>query len=216
MSASEQILATVGAVAVLLLAFGRPVDLKAQELQVGHGVYRPFNLYRQFKLGTAYFVDPSLPERAMVFDAYKLTDVADENARAIPQEVLTDVDSGTLWVGVQVPDEHSFVLTIPCRPSVEGSNTSVDWQCVYSGGSQNIVPLSMSMWLQNLDPSAHEHLYVLSPREEHLWSFQQLPSLPGSGTPVITWEPQEYVNLGLFNSSPQFVSPPLTDTPADD
>ena len=200
MSVSKYILATIGAVTHLLFAFGWPVDLKAQDFPVGHGVYRPFNLYRQFKLGTAYFVDPSLPEKAEVFDAYRLTDVAGENASAIPNEVLTDLKSGTLWLGVQVPDEHSFVLTIPCRPVVEGDGSSVEWQCVDSEGSQNAIQVPTQ--LLSLDLSDLEHLYVLSPRREHLWSFQQPSSLPEGGTPVITWEPQEHVNLNSSNPSP--------------
>lgn len=203
---------TVWAAAVLLFACGFPAELKAQEFQVGHGVFRPFNVYRQFKLGSAYFVDPSLPERAMVLDAYRLNDVAGE--RDIPEEILAEVDSGTLRVGVLVPDENSFVLTIPCRPSIEGGEASGHWQCSGSEGSQSIYRLSDR--LRNIEVPARADLYVLSPREEHLWTYQQLPFLPETGTPVITWEPQEHVDLGVSDSSLQLIAPPVVDTQTEE
>ena len=196
---SRNFLTVIGAVSLLLVTFGRAGFLEAQAPLAGHGVYRPFNLFRQFKLGASYFVDPSLPDKAEVFDAYRLTDVIGDSDD-IPADLQSELDSGALQVGVQLPDRHSFILTIPCGPdeSEEMPGSTVNWSCPNSYGF-------LSQWLQHYSQTELQNLYVLHPREEQVWTPWENP-WSADGRPVITWEPQEPV-ADLFLADNPSVAP---------
>ena len=61
----------------LLVVVGFPVLSYGQDCDQGHGIYRPFNLLRQIKLGTAYLVNPDLPGRAQTVNVYGYADAVD-------------------------------------------------------------------------------------------------------------------------------------------
>ena len=60
--------------AMLLAGLPGPAASAAQEPQgcEARGVYRPYNVARQFRLVTSHFADPSLPQRTEVLQAYEL------------------------------------------------------------------------------------------------------------------------------------------------
>ena len=188
------------AITILLVSFGSPVVLKAQQQHVGgHGVYRPLNLLRQLKLGTAYFVNPCLPGEAKIFNAYRLQDLPLQAAIVEqsnnPQEMPEQTESGQLWLAVQIPEQPPLALTIPCQSAESDSQgpSADDAPCTLWVFRDNA---ELQNWFDDVskDESFENslgQLYVLSSQEDvHLYT--------DVGKPVISWNPGELVdNTGL-------------------
>ena len=151
----------------------------------GSGIYRPFNLMRQVKLSTAYFVDPSLPERVDVAHAYRLRDVM---RGLLVRDVAAALESGEMRLAVPV-DESSGYLT-PIRAP-----------CQTQAGSQECLELPECVdWLDALRKARPEAMH-----EFHVFVEKEL-TVTGRGR-VVTWDPHEVVegrcNLPLSSAADQ-------------
>lgn len=178
------------AFAVFLVSLGSPffpygqqhTDSQTQE-HTGNGVYRPLNLFRQLKLGTAYFVNPSLPGKAHILNAYtprgllEALNALDENSQSSnPQEDGNPTTPEKHWLAIQLPGQPAFTFTIPCQamgqpPESEISPTS-NLLCAGMYSFQSDARLEE--WLRSLPDNGPENIYVLSPQLDFVqsWSSQ--------------------------------------------
>lgn len=154
----------------------------------GSGIYRPFNVMRQVKLSTAYFVDPLLPTEVDIAYAHRLSDVL-ENL-TVP-DVAGALRSGEMRLAVPVDESSGYLTPIPSP-------------CQIQAGPR--------WWSET--PECEDWLNAL--REDHPAQLQEVYvfveeelSVPGNGR-VVTWDPDEVVegqcNLPLSPYSTEHVT----------
>ena len=173
---------------VLLVAFGH-VILHGQEeplpggsapCLVEGGIYRPFNLIRQFKLATAYFVDPNLPDEARILYGYNL-EVMKDNRFGDNVQLAVSVDNmeGALAPVHWVESGGRMVLS-PCRPlsSEAGGGATMTIDAMARRAEQGI-----AVWIEELPEDTRKDIYVLS--SDVL--------LEGPNDRWVTWDPTEAV-----------------------
>lgn len=139
----------------------------------GSGIYRPFNLMRQIKLTTAYFVDPSLPDEVDIAYAHRLSDVMEGQGRPV-KAVADALRSGKMRLAVPVDESSGYLTPIraPCQTQA-GSGPS-------SGAS---------VWADWLNALRQERPDAL--REFHVFVDRGLDVTGGDR--VVTWDPDEVV-----------------------
>lgn len=160
-------------VAVAVLAVGSPLTVAADDTAQfrGSGIYRPFNLMRQIKLTTAYFVNPSLPSRVDVTYAYRLGDVMEV---LLVKKVADALESGEMRLAMPVDESSGYLTPIraPCQIQAGSQDCSEAPRCVD--------------WLKVL---REEHPDTL--REFYVFVEKEL-SLTGTGR-MVTWDLHEVV-----------------------
>lgn len=165
---------SIVALTLLLIAFGNPARLGSDEVPScsGSGVYKPLTLYRKVQLATAYFVNPSLPDKAKIADVYRLSvqDVPEDELR---QQIIT----GKLKLMVPVEKNDRTTLTsVGCAPLSKESVGSVynkkDFSALLKKLKQGkgVVYFSSKQGVQNF----------------------KLPTKDGS---FISWDPEQSVKL---------------------
>ena len=82
---------------------------------VGGGIYRPFSLLRRAKLGTAYFVNPTLPDTAKILYAYNLDDLKSPLSGDAQFAVAVDNDVAGALAPVYWDTAAGGIIPIPCR-----------------------------------------------------------------------------------------------------
>lgn len=172
----------------VLLAFSALMPISGQNLNgqedlpacEGAGIYRSFNLVRQFKLATAYFVNPSLPDRVRISYAYNL-------------EEAIGVLGSKAAVAKRIESEE-MQLSLPVNRDVAWAPSSYRSHCYLSNGSVDVrvvefsytpvsAPENLMRWLDNLPPEDTAKFHVLSDNDFG----------PGADDRVITWAPDESV-----------------------
>lgn len=149
----------------------------------GSGIYRPFNLMRQVKLSTAYFVNPSLPSRVDITYARRLSDVMED----LPVKKVADaVERGEMRLAMPVDESSGYLTPIqaPCQIRAGSPQTAAHYGC--------------EDWLNALREERPDAL-----RSVHVFVDKEL-SVTGTGR-VVTWDPHEVVegwcNLPLSSES---------------
>ena len=188
-------------ITVLFMMLGSPIVLsdsvaledQKKQLFEGKGVYRSFNLIRRFKLATAYFVNPSLPDKVKILSAYRSLEVIKE-IEAIeagdPEWVRKHMASGEIQLSVRFPDEDALTLTglqVPCQqrelapndPQDSSTNTSRCDESAFRNSNE------LKSWFAGLSEDTRKNVYVLA--QGDLFS--------GRGDPVVTWDPREIVSV---------------------
>ena len=163
----------------------------------GIGIYRSFTLARQFKLAAAYFVNPSLPDRARILNAYSLEEA-----------VKRGIESEKLELALPVNDDGAWMIPAPLAPYISHCRSSSAPDVSVSGDApvaftrgfasvkvddQGGVTVSWSNDGQggvtvrpnDLSPEHIKTIYVLSEDELDL----------GADHRVITWDPDESVSV---------------------
>ena len=142
----------------------------------GNGIYRPFNLMRQIKLSTAYFVSPLQRDLADVAHAYRLGDVM---RGLLVKDVADALESGEMRLAVPIDGSSGYLTPIraPCQLQASPRKSSEAPECVD--------------WLDALRERRPEALH-----EFHVFVEKEL-SVPGGGR-VVTWNPCEVVE-GRWN-----------------
>ena len=125
------------------------------------GIYRPFTLIRQFKLATAYFVNPALPDTAKIRYAYSLDDFGDEDLSELIQSggaqlaVFVDNDVARAlapvhWEPASSTRDQRPVID-PCRPlsgtASDAPKMNLSWRDVdtpRAGGCLGTIPDSQA------------------------------------------------------------------------
>lgn len=166
------------AAAIAVLAFGNLASAQAQG-QFGSGVYRPFNLMRQLKLATAYFVNPSLPDRVEIYFAYPLKDAV---ALVDRDKVAASLASGALRLSIPLGDSTGYLTQVepPCRRTGQAARNPPEQP-------------ACSLWLATLQDRKPIEL-----RKFHVFSEADFR---GDGSArVVTWDPHEVVSETRFVS----------------
>lgn len=151
----------------------------------GIGIYRSFTLARQFKLAAAYFVNPSLPERVRILNAYSLEkaiqlqgdkEAVAERIESAEMELALPVNDEGVWVPAPLPPYMSH-----CRPST--TDVFGDETVAFTRVSAPAKADELTVWLGDLSLEDAKKFYVLS--ENDLDS--------GTDDRFITWDPDEFV-----------------------
>ena len=203
-------------IVVYMATFASPFNLYGQEISPSHdwmqpdgnGVFRPLNWLRQLKLGTAYFVNPSLPGKVKIIHAYDVHSLIEALEKKVEgensQEGNEQAEFEDYWIGVQIPQEPAYTFTIPCQKigqSIQSDDTSkTNAPCVFPRAQLN--SSALEQWLKSSDQSQLEGLYVLSP-QQYLFSTE--------GQSVIAWDPHEPVYANEYAVDFNFPTPHLLD-----
>lgn len=151
----------------------------------GIGIYRSFNLARQFKLAAAYFVNPSLPDRVRILNAYSLEEAIQ----------LQGIESAELELALPVNDDGAWV-PVPLSPYMSHCRLSSAPDVSVFGDApvaftRVSVPVQVdeqgrvTVWSSDLSSEHIKTIYVLS--EDDFGS--------GVDHRVITWDPDESVSV---------------------
>lgn len=218
---------------VVLLASSALMALSGQSLSAqgaaceGAGIYRPFNFIRQFKLATAYFVNPSLPDRVRVFYAYNLKEAIDVLGREAVAKEIEDkamqlslpVNRLSLPVNREVrevawaPSSYMIHCDMPAPDFADadlelaGADLEPVWTFHTTEGLSYTpvsAPKNLTEWLGNLSPNDTPKFHILSDND-----FS-----PGTDDRVITWDPGESVAV-VRNDGVAEVSEPEADSAPD-
>ena len=159
-----------------------------QEPCAVRGVYRPFEWFERFQLATSYFVNPTLPQRARVRNAYPLQDVVRIRGA---EWVLTQVTGAVaqIYAPLATGAEAWAPVQGPCQLGVEATDRAVQGAAIemrYVGpGLEYIATDNPDQWIDNIPGYVDGDLRLLS-----TWDL-----LPDEGQPVISWDPEERVAI---------------------
>lgn len=194
-------------------------NLNGQNLPVceGAGIYRSFNVVRQFKLATAYFVNPSLPDRVRILYAYNLDEAledlgsevvaeqieSEEMQLSLPVYTMEMLGSSEVVVPEQVEDEV-MQLSLSVDRDVAWAPSSYMSHCypVFDGVVMDpavavdvpvyytpvSAPENLMEWFGNLPPEDTTKFHVLSGNDFDSDAYDR----------VITWDPDESVDIIRF------------------
>ena len=179
---------------VVLLASSALIILNGQDLGdqgppvcEGIGIYRPFTLARKFKLATAYFVNPSLPDRVRILNAYSLKEAIQwqGDQKVVAQRIESEE------MALALPVNRDRAWTPPswshmnhCPPLISEVFGEAPMAFTRVSAPAEVEGLhGLAVWLGDL---SSEDVYVLS--EDDFDS--------GADNRVITWDPNESVIVG--------------------
>lgn len=167
------------ALALLTITFGNPARAEGGEKQVcsANGVYEPLTLFKKVQLATAYFVNPSLPDKAEVADVYQLS--FDKPSEELRKKLKDGVTDGKIKLMVPVKEDDTKRLTsVECDTRPEGELSKADTE-----------KPDLSLLFKKL-AEKEGLLYYYSP--------EQAIDLPGSKKDgsFISWDPVRSVELG--------------------
>lgn len=161
-------------------------------LCTGRGLYRSFSIPRRIRLSAEPYVAPDL-SKTVVFRLYTLQEVMESVSLA---HIRDEIQSGEIkHLGISIPSNEKLDLTnVPIRCLQDNESNAMYRLKVQTTPSVSPDTLTPFEWLQNLDKSSMEKLYVLVKVEEPVRVIYE------DGKDIrISWNPNRTMELDISN-----------------